>query len=416
MRFSRVRACVASTFVALGAICLTVSSVQAAGEPGGCVDDLANSVPECVRTGSDLGQDGALGMVLDEFGAFAHSGWSGGNEECDYGDMFNPDGPPPAEQPAFSSALFFYKADTEQRVILSAIQNLQNTYPVDSSAFAEIPEGGANLASDTSGDGVNDTLTSAFAVCGPNELDLHFEVVQSVEQVAPAGGGAVSVLTQVYTITNVSLTPIDFVLVRADDYDTYWVGDNADDSVGTMTNGHPHWDRHVYQLEDGFPETAITLSSPQGDIYLGAKDVGTDFQQWNEYGIPEAWANFIANVGYDTDGESGRGCGGDSCDANIALTIPVSLEPAETTCVCVVHTYGQRTPIMGTCPEGCSGGCGSCPTDVDDDGHTGPFDLALLLGSWGPVTQDSACLDADQNVLIDAFDLAVLLGAWGPCP
>ena len=60
-------------------------------------------------------------------------------------------------------------------------------------------------------------------------------------------------------------------------------------------------------------------------------------------------------------------------------------------------------------------GCGDCPTDVDGDGDVNAFDLANLLGAWGPVTPSSACLDADGNGFIEAFDLAVLLGAWGPC-
>ncbi len=60
-------------------------------------------------------------------------------------------------------------------------------------------------------------------------------------------------------------------------------------------------------------------------------------------------------------------------------------------------------------------GCGDCPTDVDGDGDVNAFDLANLLGAWGPVTPGSACLDADENGFIEAFDLAVLLGAWGPC-
>jgi hypothetical protein len=58
--------------------------------------------------------------------------------------------------------------------------------------------------------------------------------------------------------------------------------------------------------------------------------------------------------------------------------------------------------------------CGDCPTDVNDDDNTGPFDLAMLLGTWGPI-EDANCLDSDRNGTIDAFDLAVLLGAWGPC-
>ncbi len=60
-------------------------------------------------------------------------------------------------------------------------------------------------------------------------------------------------------------------------------------------------------------------------------------------------------------------------------------------------------------------GCSDCPTDVDGNGETGAFDLANLLGAWGPVPPDSVCLDADENGFIEAFDLAVLLGAWGPC-
>ena len=65
-------------------------------------------------------------------------------------------------------------------------------------------------------------------------------------------------------------------------------------------------------------------------------------------------------------------------------------------------------------PAECNEGC---PTDVDDDGDTGPFDLATLLGCWGPITPGDACecLDADGDMIIGAFDLAVLLGVWGPC-
>ena len=62
----------------------------------------------------------------------------------------------------------------------------------------------------------------------------------------------------------------------------------------------------------------------------------------------------------------------------------------------------------------CAASCGSCPTDTDGDGDTDAADLAVLLGSWGPVDAGE-CLDADGNGIIDASDLAVLLGAWGPC-
>lgn len=58
----------------------------------------------------------------------------------------------------------------------------------------------------------------------------------------------------------------------------------------------------------------------------------------------------------------------------------------------------------------------ACPTDVNGDLATGPFDLATLLGCWGPVVPGSCeCLDANNDGNIGPFDLASLLGAWGPC-
>ncbi len=55
------------------------------------------------------------------------------------------------------------------------------------------------------------------------------------------------------------------------------------------------------------------------------------------------------------------------------------------------------------------------PPDFDGNGQVGAFDLAILLGSWGPCPEPPAnCpadLDGDGNVY--AFDLAILLGSWG---
>ncbi len=60
---------------------------------------------------------------------------------------------------------------------------------------------------------------------------------------------------------------------------------------------------------------------------------------------------------------------------------------------------------------------GPCnPADLDGNTDVGAFDLALLLGSWGPCPGKDACpadLNGDGNV--GAYDLALLLGAWGPC-
>ncbi|MCH8852050.1 MAG: hypothetical protein IID41_05295 [Planctomycetes bacterium] len=80
--------------------------------------------------------------------------------------------------------------------------------------------------------------------------------------------------------------------------------------------------------------------------------------------------------------------------------------------------------VHGTCvaPEVCECDSGwggpdcsmpTCPADFNGDGTVGPFDLANLLGAWGPCTDCPE--DLDGNGTVGPFDLAVLLGTWGPC-
>ncbi|MCZ6652416.1 MAG: hypothetical protein O7D91_05245 [Planctomycetota bacterium] len=438
---------------------------------GVCVPVAINASAARIQTGPDLEQDGALRVIPAEYGAWARIDFCAG--PCNSGDFFKPVGFD-AAQVMLGNALFLYidrgDPDLNQRVVLSAQPGHATAYPIDigpSALFPEIPPAGAAVSSDTNDDGLDDSSTSSFAVCNAlTDVSLTFDLTQSVELVASGPGVGVSVLTQTHTITNESLTAIDFVLIRQVDADLMWIGDGYDDAVGTMTHADGG-DLSVYTMEHNRTTTAVTLSSPQAAFYYGGKGdfdpdgsgtceaelcvggphagepcnplncpgvdciceggpimgCGIDFQQWDAYGLPEGWGNFVANVGYDTDGDSGgspAGCdgssGGCSCEAGIGIVIPVSLDPGESTCVCIQHTYGQRTPWMGgTCPAGCGGECGPCPTDVDDDGDIDAFDLAVLLGSWGPVTQDSVCLDADQNGVVGAFDLAVLLANWGAC-
>ncbi len=56
---------------------------------------------------------------------------------------------------------------------------------------------------------------------------------------------------------------------------------------------------------------------------------------------------------------------------------------------------------------------GPCQADFDDSGAVGPFDLAVLLGAWGPNASHPADLNADGTV--GPLDLALLLDFWGPC-
>jgi hypothetical protein len=65
----------------------------------------------------------------------------------------------------------------------------------------------------------------------------------------------------------------------------------------------------------------------------------------------------------------------------------------------------------------------TCPADISGDGIVDAFDLALLLGAWGPCPapcmpgdpEQTCSEDLSGDCMVGAFDLATLLGAWGPC-
>lgn len=88
-------------------------------------------------------------------------------------------------------------------------------------------------------------------------------------------------------------------------------------------------------------------------------------------------------------------------------------------------TYDFLFPSVGCvhepvqCPQGqnCDPDDGECrfPCDADlnGDGVVGPFDLAVLLGAWGPNEGDPA--DLDEDGVVGPMDLAILLGSWGSC-
>ena len=64
-----------------------------------------------------------------------------------------------------------------------------------------------------------------------------------------------------------------------------------------------------------------------------------------------------------------------------------------------------------------------CPADLSGDGVVEAFDLAQLLGAWGPCPkpceegdpEDTCPADLSGDCEVEAFDLAILLGAWGRC-
>ena len=53
---------------------------------------------------------------------------------------------------------------------------------------------------------------------------------------------------------------------------------------------------------------------------------------------------------------------------------------------------------------------------MDGSDNVDAFDLAVLLGSWGPCDDCNGCsADFNDDGAVNAADLAELLGDWGPC-
>ena len=374
------------------AICAFAAAADANGNPPACGQtgqDCAPPVPTPlpIATGSNTATDGYLLESRDELGCGAGSGFGGED-----GHLFNPAGSAAALESDFSDAVYFYNSIAAERQALCGIPNvlgvnddfsLNFIFALDDLNEDDRPDG-LSVTSDESGNGVDDTIDSFYDLVGV-ATNLHVVMHQHVEQVVPLEGGAISVLTQDYQFQNLDTeNAIDFVLLRQYDLDMLWgTADLADeasnDIVGTNTNDDdPGIPLYVYQGETAQPDTYTTISSPDADIYFGAKGgidpdgdgpggaygFGTDVQEWDAFGVPQGWANNIAFLGYDLNGESGEGledpnC--DPCDAHIGLRVPIHLDASVGTC------------NVDTCEGGSNNGQ---PCDPDGDPNYPDLDCA----------------------------------------
>ena len=70
-----------------------------------------------------------------------------------------------------------------------------------------------------------------------------------------------------------------------------------------------------------------------------AMGFGTDTQVWDAFGVPTNWRNYLTNVGYDTDGQSGQA---PNQDAFTGLEFQVDLAASGSSSITVVTTYGAE--------------------------------------------------------------------------
>jgi hypothetical protein len=380
--------------------------------------------PVCIATGPDADADGYLKICADPYGAWSDDAEYGAGEgDPAWGDEFKPLGSA-RRQATFTANFYIFKGgapgppqvDGTHRILLTTNDKLkQSIAPDDGSLVAELTGSGSE-ATDTNGDGVDDTLTSEFTVVGDG-VDLAIHLIQKVESGGDLPEG-ISLMTQTLVIDN-NGPAVDFELLRHMDPNLPWQGGTdffLNDSVGTETNGSSA-DRHVVQREPGTEREGVVVSSPHGDLYYGAINThdpdgpegpcvamgyGTDTQIYDAWGVPCAWQNYIAFVGYDIDGYSGN----QQKDGSIGLEMPISIGAGGQETVVVETRYGPPEPPVDD----------RCPCDCEDprDGAVdiGDF-LAFLAQFGGPGSCDC---QVPPNGVVDIPDFLAFLVAFGPCP
>ncbi len=194
-----------------------------------------------------------------------------------------------------------------------------------------------------------------------------------------------------------------------------------------------NWTLHTSNQQTGFvegpPKLVTTIPEPGGVVESGAgltveitfhKDVLADAADFSLVG--DATGGVTFSFGYDSD-------------AHTATLTPVAALPADDYTLTISDAIvdvaaglaldGEITdpadPAALPSGEGLPGGEAivrftvlAVVGDLDGNGEVGPFDLALLLGSWGPCAECQDCpADLDGDCTVDAADLAILLGNWG---
>ncbi len=190
-------------------------------------------------------------------------------------------------------------------------------------------------------------------------------------------------------------------------------------------------------------ETAI-VGSPQdddngansGSVYLFdaadggqlAKLLPSDGAAWDLFGHAVAISGSIAIIGAFESDDNGPDSGSAylfntatgqqlakllSSDGAANDEFGASVAISGTTAIVAARLNDDNGPDSGAAYLFDAAGAPACPWDFDGDGTTGPADLAVVLGNWGPNAGHPADLDGDG--VVGPADLALVLGNWGPC-
>ncbi len=349
--------------------------------------------PQLVSIGNGISGDGRLTIPVDPFGAWYANFNTGANN----GEFYDPPGALGVDYPTFSVGTYLF-VGTSYRVALNQ-EPVWNQFWVGN-LTANVVSGPTALDY-AYNDGIDDTAVASFTVTSADSsVNLSIDMLTAVRRPA--------YVVVRYRITNNASSAISFKLYRAWDLDIYWDGNYENDEVcGGVYGGQGY----SSQGEVGDPALRFALSSLNPiNGYVAAKRTfrdlswpddcptmgyGTDFQEWNAYGIPSCWVNYVAYYG------PGPGCSGlNFGDAHIGVEVPVSLAAGGSATVTFIHTYGSGQPA--TCNL----------ADVNLDGTVDDADLLAVLFAFGN-SAPNADVDVNFDGVVDDADLLEVLFNFG---
>ena len=349
-----------------------------------------------VSIGNGISGDGRLTIPVDPFGAWYANFTNGANR----GEFYDPAGALGADYPTFAVGTYLF-VGTSYRVALNQEPGWGGSSAYQPTLTATVTAGPTAL-NYAYNDGVNDTAIASFTVTSADSsVNLSIDMLTAVRRPA--------YVVVRYRITNNASSAISFKLYRAWDLDIYWDENYENDEVcGGVYGGQGY----SSQGEVGDPALRFTLSSLNPiNGYVAAKRTyrdsswstddcptmgyGTDFQEWNAYGIPACWVNYVAYFGV------GPGCSGlNFGDAHIGVEVPVSLAAGGSATVTFIHTYGSGQPV--TCNL----------ADVNLDGTVDDADLLAVLFAFGN-SAPNADVDVNFDGVVDDADLLEVLFNFG---
>jgi hypothetical protein len=352
-----------------------------------------------VSIGNGISGDGRLTIPVDPFGAWYANFTNGANR----GEFYDPAGALGADYPTFAVGTYLF-VGTSYRVALNQEPGWGGSPAYQPTLTATVTAGPTALDY-AYNDGVNDTAIASFTVTSADSsVNLSIDMLTAVRRPA--------YVVVRYRIANNASSAINFKLYRSWDLDLYWrTGQNDDYENDEVCGGVYGGQGYPSQGEFGDPALRFALSSLNPiNGYVAAKRTfrdlswppdcptmgyGTDFQEWNAYGIPACWVNYVAYYG------PGPGCSGLNVgDAHIGVEVPVSLAAGGSATVTFIHTYGSGQPA--TCNL----------ADVNLDGTVDDADLLAVLFAFGN-SAPNADVDVNLDGSVDDADLLEVLFNFG---